>query len=153
MGKNNIYSAKWPAPVSISFLISIIIAAMMPLIFRLMGVMDHSTLAPLMLAIPSSCLLISWSLWQLVNSKQEHNMSQQISYKPDENKPAYEINKIKRNYTQMALICYLGAVIDSIWEIYDGKEISALYWLILGLVTMMLVFYMGLTFIIRRKGA
>lgn len=153
MGKNNIYSAKWPAPVSISFLISIIIAAMMPLIFRLMGVMDHSTLAPLMLAIPSSCLLISWSLWQLVNSKQEHNMSQQISYKPDENKPAYEINKIKRNYTQMALICYLGAVIDSIWEIYDGKEISSLYWLILGLVTMMLVFYMGLTFIIRRKGA
>ena len=126
---------------------------MMPLIFRLMGVMDHSTLAPLMLAIPSSCLLISWSLWQLVNSKQEHNMSQQISYKPDENKPAYEINKIKRNYTQMALICYLGAVIDSIWEIYDGKEISSLYWLILGLVTMMLVFYMGLTFIIRRKGA
>lgn len=153
MGKNNIYSAKWPAPVSISFLISIIIAAMMPLIFRLMGVMDHSTLAPLMLAIPSSCLLISWSLWQLVNSKQEHNMSQQISHKPDENKPAYEINKIKRNYTQMALICYLGAVIDSIWEIYDGKEISSLYWLILGLVTMMLVFYMGLTFIIRRKGA
>lgn len=153
MGKNNIYSAKWPAPVSISFLISIIIAAMMPLIFRLMGVMDHSTLAPLMLAIPSSCLLISWSLWQLVNSKQEHNMSQQISYKPDENKPAYETNKIKRNYTQMALICYLGAVIDSIWEIYDGKEISALYWLILGLVTMMLIFYMGLTFIIRRKGA
>ena len=153
MGKNNIYSAKWPTPVSISFLISIIIAAMMPLIFRLMGVMDHSTLAPLMLAIPSSCLLISWSLWQLVNSKQEHNMSQQISYKPDENKPAYEINKIKRNYTQMALICYLGAVIDSIWEIYDGKEISSLYWLILGLVTMMLVFYMGLTFIIRRKGA
>ena len=153
MGKNNIYSAKWPAPVSIRFLISIIIAAMMPLIFRLMGVMDHSTLAPLMLAIPSSCLLISWSLWQLVNSKQEHNMSQQISYKPDENKPAYEINKIKRNYTQMALICYLGAVIDSIWEIYDGKEISSLYWLILGLVTMMLVFYMGLAFIIRRKGA
>lgn len=153
MGKNNIYSAKWPAPVSISFLISIIIAAMMPLIFRLMGVTDHSTLAPLMLAIPSSCILISWSLWQLVNSKQEHNMSQQISYKPDENKPAYEINKIKRNYTQMALICYLGAVIDSIWEIYDGKEISSLYWLILGLVTMMLVFYMGLTFIIRRKGA
>ena len=153
MGKNNIYSAKWPAPVSISFLISIIIAAMMPLIFRFMGVTDHSTLAPLMLAIPSSCILISWSLWQLVNSKQEHNMSQQISYKPDENKPAYEINKIKRNYTQMALICYLGAVIDSIWEIYDGKEISSLYWLILGLVTMMLVFYMGLTFIIRRKGA
>lgn len=148
MKKNNISSTKWPVPVYISFLISIILAAMMPLIFRLMGVVDHSTLAPLMLVIPSSCLSISWSLWQLVNSKQEHNISKQISYKPDEKKRAYEI---KRNYTKLAFMCYFLAVIDLIWEIYDGKVISTLYWIILGLVTMMLIFDIALAFI-RNKG-